>query len=89
MRKFVITALMLGWVIFLTWRSRIRAVQFAGITVGVMLLVQLLLGPLMVIKGFPLELATAHNAVAALLLLSLVRLNRMLWAPLYDQPSRE
>ena len=78
----VITAFTLGWVVFLAWRrSHTRAVQFAGMTVGFMLLVQLLLGPLMVVKGFPLELATANNAVAALLLLSVVHLNRVLWAP--------
>jgi cytochrome c oxidase assembly protein subunit 15 len=78
----VLTAFTLGWVVFFSWRrSHIRTVQFAGMTVGFMLLVQLVLGPLMVIKGFPLELATAHNAVAALLLLSVVHLNKVLWVP--------
>jgi cytochrome c oxidase assembly protein subunit 15 len=42
------------------------------------LLAQLILGPLMVVRGLPLVLATAHNGVAALLLLSVVRLNRLL-----------
>jgi heme a synthase len=45
------------------------------------LLVQLVLGPLMVLDGLPLLLATAHNGVAALLLVSVVRLNRLLWPP--------
>jgi heme A synthase len=35
----------------------------------------------MVLKAFPLPLATAHNAVAALLLLSVVALLRFLWLP--------
>ena len=42
------------------------------------LLIQLVLGPLMVVRALPLALATAHNGVAALLLLCLVRLNRLL-----------
>lgn len=76
----LITALVLGWVAFLAWtRAQTRAVQFAGLLVGMTLLAQLMVGPLMVIKGFPLWLATAHNAMAALLLLSVVRLNRLLW----------
>ena len=76
----VVTALMLSFVAYLAWtRAQTRAVQFAGLMVAVVLLTQLILGPLMVIKGFPLALATAHNAVAALLLLSMVRLNRLLW----------
>ncbi len=76
----VATALMLAFVAFLAWtRAQTRAVQFAGLMVAVALLVQLVVGPLMVIKGFPLWLATAHNGMAALLLLSVVRLNRVLW----------
>ena len=76
----VLTALTLGWLSFYAWRrSHTRVVQYAGLIVGVVLLTQLVLGPLMVVNGFPLELATAHNAVAALLLLSVVHLNRVLW----------
>lgn len=76
----IVTALMLGIVIVLAWRSKVRAVRIAGITVAVVLLAQLIVGPLMVIRGFPLTLATAHNAVAALLLISMVRLNHVLWS---------
>ncbi len=76
----VVTALMLGFVVFLAWtRAQTRAVQFAGLLVAIALLAQLILGPMMVIKAFPLWLATVHNGVAALLLLSVVRLNRLLW----------
>lgn len=74
------TALVLGFVAFLAWtRAQTRAVQFAGLMVAAALVAQLILGPVMVIRGFPLWLATLHNAVAALLLLSVVRLNRVLW----------
>ncbi|HEY4368382.1 MAG TPA: COX15/CtaA family protein [Steroidobacteraceae bacterium] len=75
----LLTALVLGWLSYRTWRTaRMRALRIAGALVGVVLIAQLLLGPLMVIRALPLPLATAHNAVAALLLLSLVRLNRLL-----------
>jgi cytochrome c oxidase assembly protein subunit 15 len=64
---------------FKAWRhGREKSVRTAGLAVGVILLVQLILGPAMVVHALPLSLATAHNAVAALLLLSVVRLNRLL-----------
>lgn len=53
------------------------AIRVAGGVLGVVLVVQLVLGPLMVIRTLPLELATAHNGVAALLVLAVVRLNRL------------
>jgi cytochrome c oxidase assembly protein subunit 15 len=76
----LVTALVLGFVAFLAWtRAQTRAVQFAGLLVGLALIAQIILGPTMVMRGFPLWMATAHNGVAALLLLSVVRLNRLLW----------
>lgn len=78
----VVAALTLGWLGIFAWRrAQTRAVQLAGAAVGLVLLVQLILGPLMVLEGLPLALATAHNGVAALLLVSVVRLNRLLWPP--------
>lgn len=53
------------------------AIRGAGGMLAVVLIVQLVLGPLMVMRALPLELATAHNAMAALLVLALVRLNRL------------
>ena len=50
----------------------------AALAVLVALALQLLIGVSMVIRGFPLWLATAHNAGAALLLLAVVALNRSL-----------
>ena len=51
------------------------------VIVAAALVTQLILGPVMVLETFPLPLATAHNAVAALLLLSTVALLRFLWPP--------
>jgi len=73
------TALIVGIACVIAWRSKSGTVRSAAMIVGMMLILQLILGPLMVLKGFPLTLATAHNAVAALLLLSVVHLNRVIW----------
>ena len=53
------------------------AIRVAGGLLGIVLVVQLVLGPLMVIRALPLSLATAHNGIAALLVLAVVRLNRL------------
>ncbi len=53
------------------------AIRNAGAILGLILIAQLLLGPLMVVRALPLSLATAHNGVAALLLLAVLRLNRL------------
>lgn len=78
----LVTACVLG---LLAWRAARRGsspqVRRAGVAVGAALATQLVVGPLMVIDGFPLGLATAHNTVAALLLLAVVALVRYLWPP--------
>ena len=75
----IAAALVLGWLSIQVWRKgRSPSVQMAGALVAIMLVLQLVLGPLMVVRGLPLWLATAHNGVAAALLLSVVRLNRLL-----------
>jgi cytochrome c oxidase assembly protein subunit 15 len=78
----VVTALVLG---FLAWRAvrtgPSRAVRVAGGTLAALLCVQWTIGPVMVLKALPLPLATAHNAVAALLVLTVVALLRFLWTP--------
>lgn len=56
-------------------RSRVR---YAGIGVLVALALQLAIGISMVVEGFPLPLATAHNGGAAILLLALLALLRQL-----------
>jgi cytochrome c oxidase assembly protein subunit 15 len=76
----LIAALVLGFTAFRAIRTaRSRGARMAGTAVAVALVTQLILGPVMVLKTFPLPLATAHNAVAALLLLSVVALLRFLW----------
>ena len=78
----VVTAIVLG---LLAWRAArhgsSKQVRTAGVAVGAMLATQLAVGPLMVIKTFPLSLATAHNTVAALLLLAVLALLRYLYPP--------
>jgi cytochrome c oxidase assembly protein subunit 15 len=54
-----------------------QAIRTAGALLGIVLIVQLVVGPVMVIRALPLALATAHNAVAALLVLAVVRLMRL------------
>jgi cytochrome c oxidase assembly protein subunit 15 len=76
----IIAALVLGYAAFRAIRTaKSRGARMAGTAVAVLLATQLVLGPTMVLLTFPLPLATAHNAVAALLLLSVVALVRFLW----------
>jgi cytochrome c oxidase assembly protein subunit 15 len=78
----VVTAAVLGWVAWRALRTgQSRAVRTAGGVLAALLVVQLSVGPLMVLKALPLELATAHNGVAALLVLAVVALLRCLWTP--------
>ena len=75
----VVAALMLGFASVAAMRlGQTRGVRIAGAVLGAVLICQLILGPVMVIRALPLALATAHNAVAALLLLAVVALNRSL-----------
>ena len=78
----VVTAIVLGFVAWQASRTgQSRAVRMAGVAIATVLVAQWILGPVMVLNTLPLQLATAHNAVAALLLLSEVALLRFLWAP--------
>ena len=78
----LVAAAVLG---LLAWRAirtgQSRAVRAAGTALAVLLAVQLTLGPTMVLKALPLGLATAHNGMAALLVLAVVALLRFLWTP--------
>ena len=55
-----------------------RPVRRAGLALLALLCLQLTIGLTMVLRGFPLWLATAHNAGAALLLLATLALNHCL-----------
>jgi cytochrome c oxidase assembly protein subunit 15 len=75
-------------------RARSRRLALAGGLVLLAVLVQITIGISVVLFGVPLPLATAHNAGAALLTLSLVTLLRALWpvrvadaAPAYEGSS--
>lgn len=75
----VITAIVLGFLsVAAVRRGPTRTIRIVGAIAGAVLLCQLVLGPLMVVRALPLPLATAHNAVAALLLLAIVSLNGLL-----------
>ena len=75
----IASALILGALSFLAWRrGTTPAVRTAGVLLGVVLVAQLILGPIMVMRALPLGLATAHNGVAALLLLATLRVTRLL-----------
>lgn len=75
----IAAAIILGVLSFLAWRrGPTAAVRTAGLLLGAVLIAQLVLGPVMVMRALPLSLATAHNGVAALLLLATVRMNRVL-----------
>lgn len=60
-------------------RARATQLRLAGIALLSALGLQLAIGIMTVLRGFPLAWATAHNAGAALLLLSAVALIRNLW----------
>jgi len=69
-------------------RGSTRAVRIAGTALGVVLCIQIVLGPSMVLHALPLALATAHNGVAALLLLAIVAVLRSVTATAGSQPHR-
>jgi cytochrome c oxidase assembly protein subunit 15 len=73
----ILAALVLATVAWLALsRGSTRAVRTAGALLAAVLGVQLVLGPTMVLHALPLALATAHNGVAALLLLAVVAVLR-------------
>jgi len=74
----VATTLLLLVALRTLWQRRGRNSRYAAIAVLAALVLQLGIGIEMVLRGFPLWIATAHNAGAALLLLSTLALNRAL-----------
>lgn len=76
----IVAAIVLATVALLTMRrARSSRLRIAGIAVLAALGAQILLGISTILQGYPLVLATAHNAGAAALLLSVVTLIRYLW----------
>lgn len=78
---FASIALILAATATLRWRTRPARARVAALCVLSALVLQLFIGASMVLEGFPLALATAHNAGAALLLLSALALLRTLRLP--------
>lgn len=74
----LVTFLYLGWLVIGVLRLG-RGLAGGALLVGGLLLVQVILGVGNVLLHLPLGVATAHNGVAALLLVSLVYLNFRLW----------
>ena len=72
----VLTFLYLGWLALraLKLNGRLRG---TAVSIMVFLIVQVLLGATAVLTELPLLLVTAHNAIAALLLLAVVNLNHL------------
>ena len=76
----VITLLIVGWAaLAFRRRSGTVALEKASVFVGLALAAQIAIGIAIVKLSLPLPLATAHNGMAALLLLSLVNLNKVAW----------
>jgi cytochrome c oxidase assembly protein subunit 15 len=75
----VVTFLLLGWLALQLVRKAGSQAAGSGWLIGGLLLLQVSLGIANVIMHLPLGVAVAHNAVAALLLLSLIQLNYQLW----------
>jgi len=75
----VVTFLLLGWLALRLVRRAAVPLRGSGMLIGGLLLLQVSLGIGNVVLQLPLAVAVAHNAVAALLLLSLIRLNYQLW----------
>ncbi|RUO26785.1 cytochrome B [Aliidiomarina minuta] len=72
----IVTTLVVGFLLFKLWKHAVSS-YFRRLTLAITLLlvVQLALGVSNVVFSLPLSVAVAHNAVGALLLLSLVGLN--------------
>ncbi len=76
----LVAALALGVAAFMTIaRARSSVLRGAGIAVALALALQIAIGVTTVAQGFPLAVATAHNAGAALLLITVITLLRHLW----------
>ncbi|MDP9084204.1 MAG: COX15/CtaA family protein [Pseudomonadota bacterium] len=72
-------SILIGVAMLTLARARSRRLTYAGALLSVAVLLQISLGVATVHWGVPLALATAHNAGAALLVVSMVTLLRALW----------
>jgi heme a synthase len=72
-------AILMSVAILTIVRSKNRRLTFAAVLIALAVLVQISIGVATVHWGMPLPLATAHNAGAAFLIVSMVTLLRALW----------
>ena len=84
----IAAALMLGFAELRRMASASAHPAYARLarSLGIVLLAQLVLGPLMVLRALPLSLATAHNARRGVAAIAIVRLNRLLRWPRIGAP---
>jgi cytochrome c oxidase assembly protein subunit 15 len=75
----VIASVLLLLAAFMAFRGLGAGPRWAAVWVIAALAFQLSIAVFMVLRAFPLELAAAHNAGAALLVGATVYLNRRLW----------
>jgi cytochrome c oxidase assembly protein subunit 15 len=76
----LLTTLIIGWLALLAWmQSKNQSIRRIGIVITSLLIMQLLLGITNILAMLPLPIAVAHNAVAALLLLSVVTVNYFIY----------
>jgi heme a synthase len=74
----IVAALVLGALSVGAIRQRADPVlRNAGFLLAALLVAQLILGPMMVIRALPLGLASAHNGLAALLVIAVVRVVKL------------
>lgn len=72
----IITTLVVAWLLFKCWRKAVSGFFRKSLfVIALLLILQIALGISNVVFGLPLWVAVSHNAVGALLLLSLVALN--------------
>jgi cytochrome c oxidase assembly protein subunit 15 len=71
----VVTLLVIGALAYRLLRDPFRGLRRIGLAIACVLTVQFCLGLGNILFQFPVAVATAHNAVGALLLLSMVTLN--------------
>jgi cytochrome c oxidase assembly protein subunit 15 len=85
----LVTTLVLATLALLALRrARAGTLRLAAVFLLAALALQLAIGITTVVRGFPLAWATAHNAGAALLLLSVVAVIRFLWSR-HAQPGEQ
>ena len=86
----LVAVMVLGWLSVRTWQLG-AAFRALGLAIACLLVLQVALGVAAVLTSLPLAVVLGHNAVAALLLLSVLVLNHWLTdrPQHYDRPGRE